>query len=131
MAKNRNRDRARRDAVDIANGVPLLGLEPTPRSAVDLSQIEDRRISTPGVYRPAKTFRGWSRLRILQDPVKPLRIRKRLFSHQVQFADPRSTLICVRRSQRREVLFAKKRAGRGGMRRPRRNQFSSIVCRRR
>lgn len=46
------------------------------------------------------------------------------------FEEPRRVLICVRRQSRKEVLFAKRKAGRGGMRPPRRNYWSSISCKR-
>lgn len=46
------------------------------------------------------------------------------------FEEPRKVLICIRRQSRKEVLFAKRKAGRGGMRPPRRNAWSSISCRR-
>lgn len=46
------------------------------------------------------------------------------------FGSPKAVDLCVRRHRRREVLFAKKHAGRGGKRRhPRRtNWFSAIKC---
>lgn len=48
----------------------------------------------------------------------------------VAFADPSSTLICMRRSRRREVMFARRKAGKRGQKRPRFNRFSKISCRR-
>lgn len=50
---------------------------------------------------------------------------------QSYFTVPRSVAVCVRRSQRREVMFASQRAGRGRRvynRRSRRNASSSISC---
>lgn len=41
---------------------------------------------------------------------------------------PRSAVICARRKIRKEVIFAKGKAGRGGQRSPRRNARSSVVC---
>lgn len=45
------------------------------------------------------------------------------------FHNPRATMICKRRNERREVLFAKGVGG-GKVRKGKRNQWSSIVCRR-
>jgi len=44
------------------------------------------------------------------------------------FAIPTKVVPCVRRKQRREVLFATQRSGRNGGRRYRRNSTSSISC---
>lgn len=47
------------------------------------------------------------------------------------FGDPQSVDVCIRRHRRREILFAKKVAGRGGGRRkrpPRKNWYSAIKC---
>lgn len=133
LASKRNRDRVRRVTTDNANPLGLLDLEPAPRSLVNLSEIEDRRSFAPGVYKPARTFRGRARLKI-HDP-KPSRLGRRVrgfvFSPLVRFAEPAATLICVRRHRRREVLFAKARAGRGAMRRPVRTAWSKIICGRR
>lgn len=48
----------------------------------------------------------------------------------IGFDAPVSVLVCVRRKRRKEVLFAKRKTGRGGarQRRPRRNWFSKIHC---
>lgn len=46
----------------------------------------------------------------------------------VAFASPRTTDICVRRSVRREVIHATKKAGRVGQKRPKMNKFSDILC---
>lgn len=59
---------------------------------------------------------------------------RRIIDDRWSFADPRRTIICVRRKQRREVMFAKFHMGSGGAgrrrnwRRPRRNNFSDVVC---
>lgn len=50
------------------------------------------------------------------------------FSHAVKFMIPEAVAICVRRKQRREVLFSIKKNGRNGGRRYRRNIFSSVGC---
>lgn len=59
--------------------------------------------------------------------------RTRSFSlpHVVSFAAPATTLTCVRRHARREVMFARRFAGKGISiyTKPRRNWASSISCR--
>lgn len=44
-----------------------------------------------------------------------------------RFAQPDNTLVCIRRKSRREVLFAKRKRGRGGSRR-RRTPYSDVRC---
>ena len=46
----------------------------------------------------------------------------------VAFAEPKRVLVCVKRKERREVLHAKKKAGRS-VRSPTWNRFSHISCR--
>lgn len=130
MAKS-SKSRVRRDARVIANPFQgLLDLGELPRSSPKLTQLEDRRAYYPGVYKPA-SYRDRGKRAFLSIPnqAKP-KIRSTRFSHVVKFEDPRGVLVCVRRHRRREVLFATKKAGRGGMKKPRRNLFSNISCRR-
>lgn len=42
---------------------------------------------------------------------------------------PAAALVCVRRKQRREVIFARGYAGSAGQRRPRYNSNSTLICR--
>lgn len=44
----------------------------------------------------------------------------------IMFGEPRTVAVCARRKERKEVLIAKRRKGRGG---GRRNQWSDIRCR--
>lgn len=44
------------------------------------------------------------------------------------FANPKSVNVCVRRHQRREVIFALGKSGRGARAPRRRNQFSNVRC---
>lgn len=53
---------------------------------------------------------------------------RRFSRDRLVFAVPKTVSTCVRRQQRREVLFARGRAGRNGGRRYRRNASSSISC---
>lgn len=49
--------------------------------------------------------------------------------NRVSYARPQATPVCVRRDRRRQVLHALGVAGRRGLRPPRRNETSSISCR--
>lgn len=100
-----------------------------------LSTYEDRRTFHPlGVYRPARSFSGLHH-RLVLSPYKKAHktLMKprvfRTFGNVVSFHQPSKTLICVRRRQRREVLHAFNRTGRGsGQRYPRRSWYSSVRC---
>lgn len=48
-----------------------------------------------------------------------------------QFSLPSSVVVCVRRGVRKEVIFAKNKAGRNGQRKSRRTSSSHISCKRR
>lgn len=94
-----------------------------------LRLVEDRRLYHPrGALRSARVFSG--------HPVKPLVARSPRFAVRrpgvpkaVGFAEPRKTLICVRRKQRKEVLHALARTGKGsGFGRKRRNNYSEVKC---
>lgn len=48
--------------------------------------------------------------------------------YQIAFTAPAETLVCVRRKRRKEVLFAKRKTGKGGQRRARHNKWSKYKC---
>lgn len=58
-------------------------------------------------------------------PHKPLRIS----AARLLFAQPSSVAVCVQRGVRKEVLHAKRIAGRKGLNKPKRGPSSSISCR--
>ena len=62
----------------------------------------------------------------VQKRVAPQRFR--VPALHVRYVVPRDAVICARRKIRKEVIFAKGKAGRGGQRRPRRNDYSNVVC---
>lgn len=141
MAKN---NRRRRDTTAIANSVAFSNYAPSritfPKNLY-LQQFEDRRRWHPeGTYAPAQSFsRSRHRLRDVQSSYNRrasqvmARSIPRLHSpvYRVGFEQPHRVLICVRRQQRREVLHAFRKTGRGsGRRPPRYNYYSSISCRR-
>lgn len=49
----------------------------------------------------------------------------------IGFARPQSMTVCERRSRRRQSIFANKKNGRGGQRKPRWSEFSYVQCKRR
>lgn len=131
MARRRRKRERRSDAISQS---PVRSLTvrlsrplalPSPRHLVE---VDDRRRHHPlDFFRPART---WSGHPTRPNVVKPA-VRK--FSPSLpfgtRFADPRRTVICVRRKERKEVLFALKRTGKGARaRRRRRNFFSEVSC---
>lgn len=48
--------------------------------------------------------------------------------YQIAFSAPAETLVCIRRKRRKEVLFAKRKTGRGGQRRARWSKWSNTKC---
>lgn len=123
--------------VPVFQPLPLFPLSPLSR----LSEVEDRRLfHFEGPDRPALMDDGTPARIGLRDRyknrnrVKPqaYRFGPKFYSQTkaaVVFQEPDRVAVCIRRKARREVLFAKKRAGRGGMRRPRRTWLSKISCR--
>lgn len=102
-----------------------------------LRQIEDRRTWHPeGVARPARSFTS-ARHRLIalgQSSGNKVRSSSRPWigssvPFSIGFADARRVLVCVRRRQRRQVLHAKRIAGRRGLRPPRYNYYSGVSCR--
>lgn len=158
--RKRNQDRDsynnngnRRDTVRIANANALPVSVQRMNTLVDLSDFrlfEDRRTWHPaGPLRPIRSLKGFSR--VTNVPIfrqfknvnnnlnnfKSLKTVKNKFYvtqkynslSTMGFSDPR-TLVCVRRQMRKQVLFAKRKTGRRGQKKPRFNMFSKISCRR-
>lgn len=139
MARSKNK---RRDTTDIARELDSLPNDLDGSFLDGLSIYEDRRQWHPeGIYAPARGF-SKTRHRLRELAPKHKRDRKRAHSLEdlrsrlegpyarLAFQAPDSTLICVRRQQRREVIHAKKKAGRGGQKKPRFTEYSNISCRR-
>lgn len=150
MAKNRNRDRRDRspnftpfhnnrvrDTFAIASDFADRTFEPVSRSlhptpdlfdqvtnyispAVRsyLPQIEDRRTFHPaGEARPTETPRRHPKVKLLKS------------SRGVEvFGLPKEALVCVRRGQRKEVLHALGKTGRGSSPPRRFSSFSKVRC---
>lgn len=115
--------------------------------ALDMRPVEDRRTYYPERARPARTLTG-ARHRLRAPGITPTGPLRHLigptgaFSGQVVSGDPRpldvpssvrfeapdGVILCRRRSARRQVLHALGVAGRRGLAAPRRNEFSSVSC---
>lgn len=130
MAKNRksgSTHRPSRDPSAIANSFPsyfeLLTVPNLTRSG-RLTAIEDRRTFSPGRVTSPRTPRQVARMSM--HPARQASGRK---VEVYSFDLPRSVAICARRAIRKQVIHAKGVAG-SKVRRPKRNAFSSISCRR-
>lgn len=106
----------------------------------NLRTFEDRRsFDFNDVFRPARTFSGVvANTRLRRFPTRRSQVQKKFsglrpeYSRSfVAFTAPDRVLMCVRRKQRREVMFAKGKTGRRGQKRPKFNWFSRISCGRR
>lgn len=123
MARKRSKSR-QRDNNSIANS-----LLTSVRTV--LREIEDRRLYDP--LQDARPARGLSHY-ASEIGIKPykrnvVRPKAALTPDVFRFNKPVSVAICVRRKQRREVLFALKRTGKGSRRRRRRrNYYSEVSC---
>lgn len=130
MARRRRKRERRASEVTLSRPLTVRLLRPlappSPRSPFR-SEVEDRRSYHPlGFFRPARQWSGHS---VKPNVVTPARKFSPALPFGTRFADPRRTLICVRRKERREVMFAKKKMKRGAAaRRRRRNIFSEVSC---
>lgn len=146
MARNR-RDRSSRseETSDFSNDLNTLLRPPaqsysvqpivhhtSPSSSI-LSDIEDRRTYHPdGPARPARSIDRPTHTLTL--PVHPKNVNKSRsdlssLPRTVQFQAPKKVLVCIRRQQRKEVLFALRKTGKGAKaRKHRRSFYSDIRC---
>lgn len=101
----------------------LLSPLTSPRDVLDL---EDRRQYHPeDYYRPARSVTSEDRNVNVKTPAKKF---SPALPFGLQFAVPDRVAVCVRRKQRREVLFAKGRGGGGRRKRPHKNWHSKVSC---
>lgn len=110
---------------------PLTEVAPRARTPLttQLNQIMDMRVrpwSDPLSYLPALDLVGAASSvgatapsRNKNAPVGKARLR---------FDAPHEAIVCVRRQQRKEVLFAKKRTGKGAKSKKHFNRFSRTYC---
>lgn len=110
----------------------------SPPSRVSLQEIEDRRLFNPlGRFAPPKTLSGTPASVTVRNKPPTAKQRASSFHNKVRsqtkavltFQEPSRTVMCIRRKERREVLFAKGGAGSRRMRPPKRTPWSNISCR--
>lgn len=127
MAKgSKNRTRDALQSLTTLRSAPIR-IRPITR----LTEIQDlRNFDFSPATRPAKLFSGSNAtVGFVPNVNKPARgKRAKTFQAQLAFNAPAETLVCVRRSRRKEVLFAKKKTGKRGQRKPRRNTWSNYKC---
>lgn len=110
-----------------------LSLTPSLRSRparlyADLSQVQNFPLSDLfEPVRPARMFSGVTATVGVADTPKKPKGRSQV-PFRLAFEAPAETVVCVRRSRRKEVLFAKNKAGKRGQRRPRRTAWSDVKC---
>lgn len=130
MAKKKTKSHSPAARPIVAASRPRLAVVSVPRlSPETLRELEDRRLYNPTktVSPPRSIRRDQARLTLpVRRANKPHR-PPALF-HQPAFAIPDRVAICVRRKVRKEVLHAKKVAGKSGLRKPRRNFWSKVQC---
>ena len=133
MAKRRNRSGQRDHSTIASTPIKLLPVSPTKFERLAILSLEDRRRFHPdGPFRLSSPRRDQ---RKVVERVVP-RIARKAVSRNTRdgvskfaFAVPRKVVVCVRRKQRREVLFAMRRTGKGAKRRiRRRNHWSEVSC---
>lgn len=132
----RNTDPERDDPDPIASllspvappGPSVLSPGLTPREV--FNEIEDRRTYTPDdPFRSPMLSSGLVAGYSSQPRATQNRARTPIVRFQPAFDKPAATLVCVRRKERREVIFAHKKHRKGaGARRRRRNWLSDIRC---
>lgn len=138
----RSKSTRRRVASANANAVQALPFDLSlPRSMEQfdlfpLTEVEDRRTWNPeGQFAPARSLSSpRHRLTVKNRPSKYQHSLKKSFPNYsqtkglVSFKAPENVMVCVRRKIRKEVIFAKRKAGKVGQKRPRRSFYSSIHC---
>lgn len=131
MAKGKSHQKGTREPLDSLT--LRVALPVVKRPAIrNLSSIEDfRKFDFEPATRPARLFSGVpAKFSVSATPIKKSRAPGRQAKQRVQlsFNAPRETIVCVRRSTRKEVLFAKNKTGKRGQRKPRRTPWSNYKC---
>lgn len=100
--------------------------------SIPLTTFEDRRTFHPAPHiRPAfSTFRPSARV-VARNPVAPAHRHPFQTKAVLGFAQPRDVMVCVRRKQRKEVIFALNKTGKGARAREHRwTDHSNTSCKR-
>lgn len=137
MARRRRRSNKRQRVVSTPNSNRRLsGFVRRSSRPSAVSLLEDRRTYHPeGPARPARGFRINRHRLIIAAPEPSIPGRPADLHHVevpigIGFEKPRQVAICIRRHQRREVLHALGKTGRGSRfhRKPRRSFYSEVSC---
>lgn len=111
-------------AAPVVPARPLVPLANTPLAETLFDEIEDRR-----TFHPDDQFRQPLNLAAAPADFRRSSSPARTFqSDHARFDHPKSVLLCVRRKQRREVIFAKRKRKKGAGAKRRRNYFSNVRC---
>lgn len=128
MGRRKDKDKERTRDISTPIASPLRSLLIQKAVYTALQALEDRRRYYPAPHiEPARATRRSATQLVPNRPV----VRKKDVPQSVQFNTPKSVALCVRRHTRKEVLFAKRYAGRGGRKRFRRakwNAYSHVRC---
>lgn len=131
MAKGKSFRSGTRDASQSLT-VSLRSRPKIARPSRLLSMVDDlRTFDFEPATRPARLFSGGvASVGFVPNSNKKAASGRpaRLHNFQMAFTAPAETLVCVRRKRRKEVLFAKKKTGKGGQRKPRRSRWSDYRC---
>lgn len=121
--------RSRRRSADTSPRIANLGLL-RRFELPDLRLFEDRRSFYPEAVRPARGLFSWSSdVIVAENKNRSQRRADMNLPFRLAFRVPRDTFICVRRKQRREVLFARRRTGKGARASVRhRSDYSDVRC---
>ena len=129
MAKKRNRS-SQRDVSTIASSSAVYRNVSRPVLLSDRREFHPLGDVAP-VYSPRKSQRKIVEKKVVTQPNrnKVGRARKQKAYYKISFGVPRKVELCVRRKQRREVMFAMRRTGKGSRAvRRRRNYWSGVSC---
>lgn len=102
---------------------PLNAPRPIFRTQMELFPVEDLRR-----YHPEGKPRSLVDIAGRKHGLKSARRTDPFDAFRIAFQRPERLLVCIRRHVRKEVMFAKKHAGKSGQRKPRRTYYSSISC---
>lgn len=124
MNKRRRRQERKREA-QRGNFIPTSTFRAEPYTKSILA-LEDRRYFAPAGTYPRAQFHRSPVIVVSPNRNKD---KSNVVPHKVRFAVPKEVSLCVRRKQRRQVLFALNKRGKGSRaRRRHRSEFSDVKC---
>lgn len=128
-SKSRNRSEERDDPLSLIDPPVVAPLPQNPVLTTQLNEIADARQVLPDLAQtmPAVDLLGAVAPVTVVQPV-PSKPGLKRQAPKLRFARPHETIVCVRRQARKEVLFAKKRTGRGARSRKHFNRNSRTHC---